>query len=203
MPKHFIFDCDDVLLDWQGGFVTFLKAQGYNVNPAGPDAWAMGSWIGCSDTEARQLICMFNASPAFGQLQPCAEAREMVWSLRDAGHTASVLTACGDFREIKEARRMNLHAVFDRDGEGAFNQTTFLPLGESKFNALWQFTRNRNPDDVRFVEDNFEHAKAGVANGIKTYCLRRTHNWIDEANDTGSRVIWITRLRHLQSREWK
>jgi hypothetical protein len=45
------------------------------------------------------------------------------------------------------------------------------------------------------------HAKAGMANGIKSYCLRRTHNYEDEANDIGSGVIWIGDLLRVVSME--
>lgn len=203
MKTHFIFDCDDVLLDWLGGFVKFLKANGYDVNPAGPNEWAMGSWIGCSNAEAKHLVEMFNASPGFGQLQSCEGAAYAVWSLRDAGHTMSVVTSCGESLELKQARRANIHRVFDRNGEGAFNRLTILPLGASKFDVLQSYARSHDTTTLRFVEDNFENAKAGIANGIISYCLRRPHNWVDEANDTGSGVFWITNLLHLQSREWR
>ena len=52
---HFIFDCDDVLLDWQSRFHLWLTAHGYDVDAKGPISWDLCEWIGCSDRVARTL----------------------------------------------------------------------------------------------------------------------------------------------------
>ena len=198
---HFIFDCDDVLLDWHSGFETFIKELGYEPDPSGPTQWKRGSWIGCSDDEASGLIAQFNASPAFGQLQSCEGATFTVWALRDAGHSLSVLTSCGDFPDLMEARISNLQAAFIRNGKNPFATVTILPLGSSKFETLKTYVKQHGSGHLRFVEDNFEHAKAGLANGIKSYCLRRTHNWDEEANDIDSGAICVGDLLRVVSME--
>ena len=93
---HFILDCDDVLLDWQTGFTTYLADRGIDLDPAGPQVWNLAEWIGCSDEAARSWVARFNGSASFGKLAAMAGARDVVWALRAAGHTTSVLTACGD-----------------------------------------------------------------------------------------------------------
>lgn len=204
---HFIFDCDDVLLDWQTGFADFIKDMTtLTLDPAGPQSWCLADWIGngCTIKEAAQWVREFNASQAFGNLKARPHARDVVWSLRDAGHTISVLTACGDSRAVKLARYWNLMEAFatddlerspfshvtDRWGSGI----TTLPLGASKFDHLFKLPKG--PDYV-FVDDSFRHAQSGVVNGIRTYCLRCSHNRRDEIENPASGVIWIDSLLDL------
>ena len=47
---------------------------------------------------------------------------------------------------------------------------------------------------------------AGAVNGITSYCLRRSHNRTEEANNPDTAVIWIDNLteirrRHLTQKE--
>lgn len=49
------------------------------------------------------------------------------------------------------------------------------------------------------IEDNFQHAQAGVLSGIKSYCLRRSHNRRCEIENPTSDVIWIDDLREILS----
>lgn len=198
---HIIFDCDDVLLAWLGGFRTFLVEQGYAPTATGPDQWKMGSWIGCSDVQASNLVHLFNASPAFGEIAAYPGAVDVVWALRDAGHTMSVMTCCGTSNAVKQARVSNLNAAFSRDGMIPFTDYKILDMGDSKFKALYEMTQIWGSGKLCFVEDNFNQAKAGVVNGIRSYCIRRTHNWDDEATDTESEVIWVNGLEDVLERE--
>lgn len=190
---HYIFDCDDVLLDWQGGFLKHLRTCGFNPDPAGRETWDMSQWLGTTPQYVRKLILDFNESPAFSKLELLPNARSTVWRLRDAGHTCGVLTACGDHFSVRTARFENLKE-FNRPRAGgmnfAFSRLDCLPLGASKFDTLYAYTRNR-ADDFVFVEDNFAHAHAGVINGVKSYCIRKRHNRHDEAVHGLSAVQWI------------
>lgn len=203
---HFIFDCDDVLLDWQTGFSDWLGK--YHIappDPAGPQTWGLSEWLNCSQEQARRYVREFNASPAFGQLKACDHARDVVWGLQDEGHRASVLTACGTDRAVTLARYWNLMEAFDTDAlehdpfDSPLNRwcsgISFLPLGASKFDYLCRVRRSR--PDLVFIEDNFAHAQSGVACGIKSYCLRRSHNRAEEAANPDSAVIWIDDLREV------
>lgn len=203
---HFIFDCDDVLLDWEAAFIAFFeRASGHKLDAAGPQSWALNEWLGCAEGVARQWVEMFNASRDFGQLRARPGARELIWDLRYAGHTVSALTACGENRAVQRARVQNLWDWFsyppsaDSEFESPFDTITMLPLGGSKFIYLYEFTRNRDPGDVVFVEDSFEHAKSGIANGIKSYCLRRSHNRQQEAENPDTQVIWIDDLACIRN----
>lgn len=200
---HFIFDCDDVLLDWQAGFAAFIKdTTALTLDPAGPQSWCLADWIGngCTVKEALSWVREFNASQAFGDLRAMPDARDVVWALRDAGHTISVLTACGDGRDVQRARMDNLTTEFKRGSDRffyalPFEQIQFIPLGASKFENL--YAASRYEAGTVFIEDNFMHAQSGVATGIRTYCLRRNHNRRDEAENPDTSVIWIDDLRAL------
>lgn len=192
---HFIFDCDDVLLDWKAGFLDWLDPDGTKIDRAGPKSWCLAEWLHCSQKEAAMWVREFNASERFGQLKARPGARDLLTALHYAGHKISLLTACGDERPKRFARYGNIRDALGYELLGALTDNVhFLPLGGSKFKHLYEFTRSRDPGDVVFVEDNFEHAKSGVANGIRSYCLRRSHNRQQEAENPDTKVIWIDDL---------
>lgn len=198
---HFIFDCDDVLLDWMGGFLNYVRKCGINPDFDGPTEWDMSGWLGTTPQYARKLVLDFNESSAFGSLDALRNAKSTIWRLKDAGHTCSVLTACGDHRSVRMARLSNLR-YFNRPRMGgesfAFDRVDFLPLGSSKFDWLYAYTRNRDPSTIAFVEDNFAHAQSGLANGIRSYCIRKRHNRRDYMSKEVSSVIWINDISEVR-----
>lgn len=195
---HFIFDCDDVLLDWQSGFLSFLNDHGIWPDPAGPTDWALHHWIGGSDVDARYLVRKFNASVHFGYLKSLPDAFETVWTLRDEGHTVSVLTSCGNSENVAAARCANLERNFSAvSGAWPFSWVKILDLGESKRDALKDCLLFA--DDIVFIEDNYDHAKTAANLGIRAYCLRRTHNRAQESNKPDPRIIWIDNLKEIEN----
>ena len=197
---HFIFDADDVLLNWQSAFALYLGNRGINLCIDGPADWCLSNWIGCTPVAAKSWVTRFNASPAFGHMALMPEAYETLWALHDAGHTIEILTACGDACATRQARQANLDRVFQRDGALPYSRVTCLPLGESKFNALMPHAMGPQRGSLVFVEDNFSHAKTGSVLGIESYCLRRSHNRAEEAADGGSGVIWIDDIGEVATR---
>ena len=188
---HFIFDCDDVLLDWQSRFRVWLTSNGYIVDAEGPINWNLGEWIGCSDSVAQKLVRRFNDSRVFAHLPAMAGAVDFVSSLLADGHTASVVTCCGSSAAVKQARQKNLDAVFGAD---AFEQVIILDIGEGKFESLQMLNR---PGHVVFVEDNFTHARSGAILGMDAYCLRRSHNRSEESEHPDTKVVWIDDLGEI------
>lgn len=191
---HFIFDCDDVLLDWQGGFLNYVRKCGLSPDPDGPTEWDMSAWLGTTPQYARKLVLDFNESRDFSRLDAMPHAKDVIWTLNDAGHTCSVLTACGDHYSVRSNRYYNLSSQFNKPRMGgykfAFTQIAMLPLGSSKFHILYK--ESRRFSDLVFVEDNFAHAQSGAVNGIKSYCIRKRHNRNDESEHSlSSSVQWI------------
>lgn len=199
---HFIFDCDDVLLNWQDGFLKHMTDRGYRPDPDGPIDWNLAGWIGCNDKEAKSFIRDFNGSRAFGELTARDGAVELLWALKDAGHSISVLTCCGTQRAVRYARAMNLMEWFGCLKYGAvsepYEEITVLDLGQSKFETLYNVSQKRG--DVVFVEDNFTHAQSGAMCGFTSYCLRRSHNRQLEAQHPDTAVIWIDDFAPLHER---
>ncbi|MES0134531.1 hypothetical protein NKJ88_06145 [Mesorhizobium sp. M0016] len=185
--KHFIFDCDDVLLDWTGGFRDFLVSIGHTPTEPRPGDWSMGQWIGIDEAACFRLIETFNSSPAFGQLKPYDDALAMVNQLKDEGHTLTVLTSCSDDPDIVNRRAKNLHDCFG----DAFPRLICLPLGQSKS----QWLEVLRPGI--WIEDNYKNALIGQTAGHKTFILRRAHNRKHEIEGVDDFVIWIDTLAEV------
>lgn len=195
---HFIFDCDDVLLDWITAFTKWLPKVGFNPDPDGPNTWDLSEWLGTNKTYTRRLVQQFSMSKEFASLAPVENARETVLTLKQAGHMCSVLTACGDDAQTAQARFHNLHMCFDqRFTKHTFASIKCIPLGASKFDHLRRYSAVK--DSVVFVEDSYKNALDGVAVGLKTYCIRKRHNRQDEAKDNLSGVIWIDDISEVRA----
>ncbi len=123
---HVILDCDDVLLDWLGGFTAWLRDIGFKVPEHGPASWSLAEWLNVSDSSAVHLFERFNASDEFGQLQPCPWSVTSLDQIKSAGGTMTVLTSCSSDPTIVKRRRDNLLRYFPIDG------LVCLDLGESK-----------------------------------------------------------------------
>ena len=198
---RFIFDCDDVLLDWQGSFVSWLKRRGFEPDPAGPDDWNLARWIGCHDHEARDLIERFNNSEYFRHISARPGAKDAVWALYGKGYRISVLTCCGTSPKIRVDRWRNLYREFSRDSSGppwTIPNVTTLPLGASKEAYLYRACERFGTSNLVFVEDNLKHAMTGASLGITSFCLRRSHNRSLEAKGEGDGMVrWVDDIHDI------
>lgn len=168
-----LLDCDDVLLDWIGGFRTYASARLNRAVVGDPDSWHMGEWLGTSDAVAFELVEEFNSSPGFGNLGPVDGAVEVVrqWSILLgplSGLRMHVVTSCSSRKEVVAMRRANLERVFGKD---TFDSVHCLDLGESKARVLQAW-----PEGTIWVEDNYKNAVLGADLGHKTFVRRRPHN---------------------------
>lgn len=168
-----VFDCDDVLLNWQEGFCAWMRTvYRRNLDPCGQLSWDLDDWIGES---ARPFIEKFNASAIFGSLVPVAGAREAVAKFYAAGHELHVVTACSDDPAIVGRRLSNLDRVFG----DVFASITCVPLGFSKAEAL-DAIRSNTSQEVVWIEDNYKNAILGIEQGFHCWMMRRNHNRADE-----------------------
>ena len=199
----FIFDCDDVLLDWESGFIAFLQSIGYRPNPAGPADWNLAPWIGCDNDEARKLVDRFNDNYGrFRDLPSMQHAYEAVWAAHDAGHRVHVITCCGDSDKRKMARLRNLDQRFARwngscDYETPFTDIHILPMGSSKADALRHY-----PAGSYFFDDSIAHARTASWMGMIATCMRRSHNRdaekYPEQCEGDLLIRWADDLRHVR-----
>lgn len=187
--QHVILDCDDVLLDWMGGFRAFVeKITGVVPDPAGPNSWEMGEWLGMPDDIIFELIRNFNASPDFGQLDARFDALLTLPAFHRMGHKLTVLTSCSDDPITVQRRRENLHAHFG----DIFQQVICMPLRESKKNWLNILERGI------WVEDNYKNGTLGHGCGHRTFMVRRCHNRAHEM--PGDPIVtWVDDLRPILS----
>lgn len=161
------FDCDNVLLDWTGGFAQWLRVQhSIRVDPAGPSAYSMDAWVG---RPSNDLVVEFNSSRASGQLSPMQGAIETVQSLTSRRARMRVISASAPPGQVPTTlfRKMNnLVDVFGR----VFEKVEVLPLGTSKGKILRDLPRGY------WIEDNYFHAIDGHNAGHTTFLLRQSHN---------------------------
>lgn len=166
--KTIIFDCDDVLLNWQRGFTDWMfDFHQIQLDPAGPQSWDMNLWVG---QNALPFVQQFNASPDFGNLQACEGSQQAIARLYAAGHSIHVITACSDHPEAIARREANLDRVFG----DVFSSIICIPLGGKKADAL------RSLPLGAWIEDNVDHALTGREIGHRTFIMRMNHNFARE-----------------------
>lgn len=187
--RHLLVDCDDVLLDWIGGFADWVRLNhGLNPDEDGPGDWDMSTWLGIPQARSLELVHQFNASEAFGELQPRLDAGILVPSLARQGFKLTVITSCSAAMAVVERRKMNLYRAFGP----IFDRIICLPLMESKAATLGMFER------CIWVEDNYRNALMGAAMGHRTIVMRRPHNLSheDEGRDD---IEWMNNWSDIVS----
>ena len=187
---NILIDCDDVLLDWQRGFRSWLRdTQSIHPHPSGPLSWKMTDWLGMPEDDCLHLVRSFNASDDFGKLAPVSDAVAAVAHLRKQGHLLYVISSCGSEPSTLAMRERNLVRVF---GE-VFDEVIAIPLGVSKQTHLATF------EPSVWIEDNYHNALSGLQFGHRTFMLRRSHNRYDEAT-SHDMITWVDDWWELISR---
>lgn len=185
-----LIDCDDVLLDWQRGFRSWLRdIHGIRPHPSGPTSWQMTGWLGLPEADCLYLVKQFNASTDFGCLPPIPDAVNAIANLRKDGRLLYVITSCGTDPTTISMREQNLLSAFG----DVFAEVIGVPLGVSKQTHLATF------EPSIWVEDNYHNALSGLHHGHRTFMLRRNHNRYDEAN-SHDMITWVDDWWELLSR---
>ncbi len=165
---HFIFDCDDVLLDWIGGFRQYAATRLQHSVTGEPQSWHMGEWLETTDEVALELVAEFNSSVHFGRLLPVEGAPEIIarWAQSNRSRL-HVVTSCSSDSKTVDMRRANLEAHF---GRRTFDTIHCLDLGQPKTKILQAW------DSAVWIEDNYKNALMGVDAGHRTFIRKRPHN---------------------------
>lgn len=175
-----VFDCDGVLLNWMLGFRIFLEDKSYYPGTLNPSSYNLSNWIGTTRKNASILIDEFNHTEAFGRLAPeSGMVMPNLRLLREAGHTLSIVTSCGD-DTVALLRRRNLIDCFG----DIFEDIHCLKLGECKQDALV-----KSKGDV-WVEDNYVNAVVGHTLGYKTFMVNQRWN----TGKVNSEITWMNDL---------
>lgn len=183
MTKIILLDCDDVLLDWIGGFRKYMTVILGRPIIGTPDSWNMGEWLGIPDDEVMYHIKAHNSGPCFGMLEPVAGAVEAIEALAETAEL-HVITSCDSSEAVHNMRLANLQEFFPP----VFSSLTCLDLGHPKTEALSKY---KGESDVVWVEDNLKNAMMGVELGFRTYMRRTAHNTPQEA-DSARSITWFT-----------
>lgn len=173
-------DCDDILLNWIEGFKKSLSNKGIETTSDLPETWSLSTWLNLPEKECVELIAEFNASEDFGKLKAFEDAKNAIPILADY-NSLHVLTSCSDDPEVVKRREDNL---FNEFGD-QFDFVTCLPLGVSKLEALEKL------EPGLWIEDNFKNAVLGVRAGHRSYCMRKTHNSLEQVTGATGFVRWI------------
>lgn len=181
----YLIDCDDVLLDWIGGFGAYAtRRTGRPLRSPTPDDWNMSPWLGAPAHLVEEMIADFNAGDGghFGFLPARPDALAALPILHAAGHPLHVITSCSADTGIQAARRNNLQLRFG----DIFDSVTCLPLGVSKTETLRQYAAG-----CVWIEDNHRNAIDGADAGHRTYVMRRSHNRAKENACNRRDLTWV------------
>lgn len=187
--KQIILDCDDVLLNWIGGFRKYAAARlEYDVIGE-PQSWSMGDWLGTSNEVAFELVEEFNASDYFGNLEAVEGAVEAIRKINvNVENRLHVITSCSSDAATVAMRRSNLSQVFT---QWTFDSMHCLDLGQKKTKILQAFA----PGSI-WVEDNYKNALMGAELGLRTFIRKRPHNAeYQELHD--DRLTWFDHWSEL------
>ncbi len=187
MRHTIVLDCDDVLLDWLGGFRNWASEHLGRKIEGMPDDWHMETWLGVTEDVCVEMIREHNASEAFGNLKAVPGARKVVnrWA---RFYNLHVVTSCSSDPQTVRMRKDNLHREFG----DVFDAIHCLDLGQPKDKLLQAF----RPGST-WIEDNYKNAMLGAKVGLQPFMRERPHNLqFRELKDDG--VVWFKEWTELE-----
>lgn len=173
MERIIITDIDDVVLQWEYPFYTWMESNGYvqekdpNMHPS--DVATTYNMTSCKTFD---LIKAFNSSAAIGFLPPFRDAQYYIKLLHERHQFKFIaVTSSMADKSAKKLRIRNLRKIF---GNNTFVDHHILPLGSSKVEVLQDLYNQYGP--VYWVEDSPEHARSGQLIGLKTLLMLHGRN---------------------------
>jgi hypothetical protein len=180
--RALVLDCDDVLLDWVGGFIKW-----YKLNNNAPNLTRemitdidFSSTLGCTTERLAELCRAFNESDEFATLDSVNDNdfRYLLW-LMHCRFDIFVLTKCGTSDRIKNNRIKNFSRNFINMGFTPIKETIFLDFNESKAPIIDNLTKIYQR--VNVVDDNIHnlndiHALGYDKNTVGLFLFDRIHN---------------------------
>lgn len=162
-----LLDCDDVLVDYVGGFKAFLERTLKRKLNGVPSSWGMDEWIGVHKDEVRDLIFQFNDTDiGFESLKPIKGAVKGLKILRAFDFKTAIVTSSSVHPYSVERRARNVRSVFG----DLIDRLHIVPLGQSKRDILMTYT------NAIWVEDNVGNAAVGAELGHRAFLMPAGHN---------------------------
>lgn len=182
MRKLFVFDCDDILLDWCRGMRAYLikKYPDIQFNTYWPLNYDLDGWIASDNIPpASQFMQDYANSDDFLSLEPLDYAVDSIRNLKKYIQSVGldiefcVLTKCGlGHNGITMLNRiMNIKTVF---GDNAFDSIYVIETDHSKHDIL-QELKNRY-EVCAVIDDNVKNNYISSCLNIPSYILQRSHN---------------------------
>lgn len=170
-----IFDCDDILLDYIGGFGKFVKEH-YGIEPVGkPSEYDLAGWINAEPIQIREMMKHFNErSYEFGLLKPVDQyvvemVQKLVLKYKNKVEFM-IVTKCGSMGYGGVLRKVNVINTFG----DIFDDIIILEHYESKKGTFNRLKRNYNI--ITVVDDYIGNIDVAKELKINTLVLKRDHN---------------------------
>ena len=173
MSKRIVFDCDDVLFNFNEQMCEWHnRAYGTSYGIQDIRSYDLGRVFGCSSSEAMDRVMEFHETPDFSKIKPLPGVRESISHLKQRGYKMDVATA----RAI-EMRKKTLEAI-DKYFPGVFDE--IFVLGD--------FGKEDNPNKRKksqvciergasaIVEDAAHHALDCANTGINVVLMKKPWN---------------------------
>lgn len=169
MKKNIILtDADDVLLDWTGPFLNWMKVEkGFKMNK--PERFDLTQWFDVTRKQADDFIVEFNNQHVD---VPNKDSQKVVESLHNKGFVFHVITAYGDSRELKNKREKRLKRLFGN----AIWDVDVLDYGSKKDDVLKRYKNS----GLYWVDDSLNHYQSGIENGLKSLLMMGDFNFCQE-----------------------
>lgn len=162
-----LLDCDDVLVDWIGGFSNFVSGLRGQRIITRPDSWDMSGWLSLPETEVRGLVNRFNETErGFEALTAIEGAHRALTTMKAFGYRLAIITSSSVHPSSVERRARNVSTLYG----DLIERLHIVPLGESKEHVL---TAYRN---AIWVEDNPKNAELGARLGHRAFLMKACHN---------------------------
>lgn len=162
-----LLDCDDVLVDWIGGFQRFVSGvRGAEISTRN-DSWDMTKWLNLPHEEVMKLINRFNETDrGFESLAAISGAQRALTTLRAFGYRLAIITSSSVHPSSVERRARNVSSLYG----DLVERLHIVPLGETKEHVLAGYS------NAIWVEDNPKNAELGARLGHRSFLMRASHN---------------------------
>lgn len=176
MKKVIVTDIDDVVLQWEYPFHTWMELHGYlKVNDPNGYQHDVSKTYNLTVKKTVDLVKAFNDSAAIGFLPPFRDSQYYIKLLHEKHQYQFVaVTAASSDEYAKKLRIRNLKKLF---GDNTFIEYHILPLGADKRSILKSLYAKYGP--TYWIEDSPEHASAGQEIGYKSMLMLHGRNKID------------------------
>lgn len=145
-------------------------------------------WLGMDTPEANDIIFKFNSSESFSELYPEKDSLVVIPMLKNLGYNFVGITACGDHKNIKKYRDINIEKYFPN----IFDEIFYVNNPDDKLDILSSFKPSY------WVEDHINNVLLGKGCGHKTFLMDQPYNKNYNLEEGITRVYsWADIFHHI------